>query len=81
MIIHAYLFNEAQQGVQDMRIQHMLKTLDPKEHEVRIFILGQDFHQSDVEHPLPFATLDGKKKSFDNLWNEVIGEKLHDKDI
>jgi hypothetical protein len=81
MIIHAYVHNEAQQGVEDMRIRHMLKTLDPKKHDVRVYVLGQDFHNSDVEHKLPFATLDGKKKSFDNLWKEVIGEKVHDKDI
>ena len=81
MIVHAYVFNEAQQGVEDMRIIHMLKTLNPKEHDVRIYVLGQDFHKVDVEHELPFATLDGKKKSFDNLWNEVIGEKIHDTDF
>ena len=37
--------------------------------------LRQDFYESEAPHPLPYATLDGKKKSMDNLFKEAIGEK------
>jgi len=77
----AYIHNEDQQGVEDMRIIHMLKTLDDSLHTVRFYTLGLDFHHSDFEYQVPFVTMDGKKKSFDNLWKEVIGEKKLDTDI
>ena len=53
--------------------RHILNTIDIKEHEKRIYIRGQD--EFEVLRELPYATIDGKPKSFDNFWKEVIGEK------
>tara|TARA_B100000287_G_scaffold128881_1_gene120924 strand:- start:5491 stop:5742 length:252 start_codon:yes stop_codon:yes gene_type:complete len=80
--IHAYLNPRNEQGVEDMRITHLLKTLDIIENEVRIYIQGEDFQKAAIEpHVVPFITLNGKKKSFDNAWEEILGEKLHDTDL
>ena len=58
-----------------LRLQHIFKSIDTLENEVRVYIEGQDFYESEAPHPLPYATLDGKKKSMDNLFKEAIGEK------
>ena len=77
----AYLYPENQQGVEDIRIIQMLKTLDHEVDTVRFYIQGTDFQKNDVEHTIPFVTLNGKKKSFENLWKEVIGDKEIDTSI
>lgn len=77
----AYLLPEDQQGVTDYRIKHLLGTLDIKDHELRYYIQGIDFKKIEVEHKVPFVLMDGKKKSFENLWKEILGEKELDKDI
>ena len=80
--IHAYLNPINEQGVEDMRITHLLKTLDIIENEVRIYIQGEDFQKAAIEpHVVPFITLNGKKKSFDNAWEEILGEKELDTDF
>ena len=80
--VHAYLLPVKEQGIEDMRIQHLLKTLDIMENEVRIYVQGQDFKKVEIEpHKVPFITLNGKKKSFDNAWKEILGEKELDTDI
>ena len=57
-----------------LRLQHIFKSIDTLENEVRVYIEGQDFYESEAPHPLPYATLDGKKKSMENLFKEAIGE-------
>ena len=81
--IHAYLNPESEQGIEDMRITHLLNTLDIMENEIRIYIQGQDFQKAALHphHEVPFITIDGKRKSFDNAWKEIFGEKDHDKDF
>ena len=72
-----YLPKRRYQEVDSMRLLHIFKSIDISENEVRVYIEGQDFFESDAPHPLPYATLDGKKKSYENLYNEAIGEKIH----
>ena len=80
--VHAYVLPESEQTIEDDRIIHLLKTLDIMENEVRIYVQGQDFQKVSVEpHVCPFITLNGKKKSFDNAWEEILGEKEVDEDI
>ena len=81
--IHAYLNPESEQGIEDMRITHLLKTLDIMENEIRIYIQGQDFQKAALHppHEVPFITIDGKRKSFDNAWKEILGEKENDTDF
>ena len=74
----AYLLPEDQQGAEDWRIVSMLETLDIIDNAVRYKIQGVDFAKAEVEHKVPFVTLNGKKKSFDNLWKEVVVEKKLD---
>jgi len=60
----------------------LLKTLDIMENDVRIYVQGQDFKKVEIEpHECPFITIDDKKKSFDNAWQEILGDKEHDTDI
>ena len=73
-----YLNSENTQDVRDMRYRHIFKTLDHVEHEVRIYTKGQDFHKEERE--LPYASIDGKIKSFDNFYKEVLGDKVIDGD-
>ena len=44
----------------------------------RIYIEGLDFYESESKHPLPFATINGKKKTMENFWEEILGEKKHE---
>ena len=39
----------------------------------RTYIQYQD--EFEVLRELPYATIDGKPKSFDNFWQEVIGDR------
>tara|TARA_B100001996_G_C18162533_1_gene401177 strand:- start:149 stop:400 length:252 start_codon:yes stop_codon:yes gene_type:complete len=80
--VHAYLLPVKEQGIEDMRITHLLKTLDIMENDVRIYVQGQDFKKVEIEpHECPFIAINGKKKSFDNAFEEIIGEKELDKDF
>jgi len=50
----------------------MLRTIDIVEHEVRIYICGIDFTYKDIgENKLPYVTIDGKIKSYENLCKEL----------
>ena len=71
-----YVNTPQDQGVYDMRYMQIMKTINHDEHEVRIYTKGQDFHKEERE--LPYATINGKPKSFDNFYKEVIGEKVID---
>jgi hypothetical protein len=78
-VFKLYLPRERDWDAKCMRYQHIFKSLDIQENEIRIYIEGQDFILSQAPHELPYATLDGKKKSMENLFTEAIGEKkLHD---
>lgn len=61
-------------------MEHIFKSIDNVNNEVRIYVEGQDFYTPDAKHPLPYATIDGKKKSMENLFKEAIGEKKHHDD-
>ena len=74
----AYLSPEDQQGAQDWRIISMLESLDIIENSVRYKIQGVDFAKADIDRKVPFVEMNGKAKSFDNLWKEVVGEKQLD---
>ena len=56
-------------------MEHIFKSIDNVNNEVRIYVEGSDFYLNESKHPLPYATIDGKKKSMDNLFKEAIGEK------
>ena len=73
-----YLNTESEQDVIDMRWKHVIKTINHDEHEVRVYVKCQDFHKEERE--LPYATINGKPKSFDNFYKEVIGEKKLDEE-
>tara|TARA_B110000879_G_C10791252_1_gene362859 strand:- start:230 stop:478 length:249 start_codon:yes stop_codon:yes gene_type:complete len=77
MKIHLYLPKEQDQCVMSLRLLHICKSIDKKMNEVRVYIKGLDFHD-EKEHELPFVLLNDKRKSFDNFWNEVMGEKKLD---
>jgi len=75
----AYLNKEIDQGVEDERITHMLMSLDNTLNEVRFKVLHSDFTLADTNgRELPYATIDGKPKSFENLWKDTIGDKVQD---
>ena len=61
-------------------MEHIFKSIDNVNNEVRIYVEGQEFYTPDAKHPLPYATIDGKKKSMENLFKEAIGEKKHHDD-
>ena len=71
---HLYLPPEEYQDVLSERYKHIFRSIDKTQNEVRVYVKGLDFWEHDYD--LPFATLNGKKKSFENLWKEAIGEKI-----
>ena len=72
-----YLNTEQEQDVIDMRWKHVIKTINHDEHEVRVYVKGQDFHKEERElyRRDKWQTF----KSFDN-YKEVIGEKKLDEE-
>ena len=74
----AYLNKEEDRDVDELRMVHLLNTLDKKEDAVRLKVLGKDFFKSDIEGELPYVFMDGKKKSFKNLWKAITGEVRND---
>ena len=47
-----YLNTEPEQDVIDMRWKHVIKTINHDEHEVRVYVKGQDFHKEERENYL-----------------------------
>ena len=70
----AYLNKEEDRDVDELRMVHLLSTLDNKEDGVRLKVLGEDFFKTDIEGDLPYVFMDGKKKSWKNLWKAITGE-------
>lgn len=46
--------------------------IDREFQEVRVYTAGIEFSEKDAKHPLPYAILDGKKKSFESLWKKIV---------
>ena len=67
-----YLNPPHKQTVLDRRWEHLFKNIDRMYQEVRVLTAGLDFYQPEAKHPLPYATLDGKKKSFENIYKLVM---------
>ena len=74
----AYLNKEEDRDVDELRMVHLLSTLDNKEDGVRLKVLGEDFFKTDIEGDLPYVFMDGKKKSWKNLWKAITGEVRND---
>jgi hypothetical protein len=74
----AYLNKEEDRDVDELRIIHLLKTVDITKDGVRFKVLGQDFFKSDIDGELPYVIMNGKKKSMANLWKEITGEVRND---
>tara|TARA_B100000459_G_C8427958_1_gene136100 strand:- start:276 stop:530 length:255 start_codon:yes stop_codon:yes gene_type:complete len=75
-----YLNHPNEQDVIDMRWKHVIRTIDHDEHEVRVYTKGEDFMNPPEDRELPYATINGKSKSFENFYDEVIGEKKLDEE-
>jgi len=76
MKIHLYLPPEKDHDALCDRYKHIMTTVDHMVHDKRTYIQYQDDFKPERE--LPYGTIDGKPKSFDNFWEEVIGEKKLD---
>jgi len=76
MKIHLYLPPERDHDALCDRYKHIMTTVDHMVHDKRTYIQYQDDFKPERE--LPYGTIDGKPKSFDNFWEEVIGEKKLD---
>ena len=76
--VHVYLSVKHSQTAADMRLEHIAKTLDKDLIEIRIYTCGEDFFKSDVDRPLPFGMIDGKAKSDENFFKEIVGDKDED---
>tara|TARA_B110000285_G_scaffold223716_1_gene279602 strand:- start:593 stop:838 length:246 start_codon:yes stop_codon:yes gene_type:complete len=77
---HVYLNLKHRQDAKDERLQHIVKTVDKDLHEIRIYQAGADFHGEPHDRPLPYGVIDGKPKSDENFFKEIIGEKTVDED-
>ena len=72
---YLYLNAPQRQTVQDRRWNHLFNNIDRMYQEVRVFVAGLDFYEPEKKHPLPYATLDGKKKSYTNLYTKIMIDK------
>jgi hypothetical protein len=61
-----------------LRAEHLSKTLDISEHEIRVYRLGEDFNfKEDIlkkynRNDLPVMLIDGKPKSWDNFVSTIM---------
>ena len=78
--VHVYLRRPHQQTADDMRLEHIARTVDKDLVEVRVYTCGEDFFNNDIPEgrTLPYVVIDGKTKSNDNFFNEIVGEKIED---
>ena len=78
--VHVYLRRPHQQTADDMRLEHIARTVDKDLVEVRVYTLGEDFFNVDIPEGrmLPYGMIDGKPKSNDNFFNEIVGDKIED---
>ena len=78
--VHVYLRRPHQQTADDMRLEHIARTVDKDLVEVRVYTCGEDFFNNDIPEgrTLPYGVIDGKTKSNDNFVNEIVGEKIED---
>jgi len=67
-----YLPSNDKQDVICERWKHLFKMIDRQYQEVRVYTAGIEFSEKDAKHPLPYAILDGKKKSFETLWDKIV---------
>lgn len=68
-----YLPTPDNQDIICERWKHLFNQIDREYQEVRILISGQDFPYATLD-ALPYGTLDGKKKSYENLYNIIMVE-------
>lgn len=69
--IKLYLPSEFEQTAESDRWRHLVNSVDKVFVEVRIYIEGLDINTNELEHELPYMTIDGKKKSFTNAYREL----------
>ncbi len=67
-----YLPSESEQDVICQRWKHLFNMIDRENQEVRLYTAPFDFDESDAKYPLPYATLNGEKRSFDSLWDKIM---------
>ncbi len=72
-----YLPQAQDQDVHCERWKHLFRQINIEYNEVRIYEQGLDFAKIDLawDKELPYATMNGKKKAFENLWILLLGDK------
>ena len=66
-----YLPTPDNQDIICERYKHLFKKIDTEFQEVRVMTAGFDFPYSTLD-ALPYATRDGKKKSYENLYKIIM---------
>tara|TARA_B100000497_G_scaffold27984_1_gene32831 strand:- start:384 stop:662 length:279 start_codon:yes stop_codon:yes gene_type:complete len=67
-----YLPKESEQNVQCERWKHLFNMIDRIHNEVRVYISGIEFSENDAKYPLPYAVIEGKRVSFEHLYEMVL---------
>ena len=67
-----YLPKESEQTVQSERWKHLFGMIDRIHNEVRVYISGIEFSEKDAKYPLPYAVIEGKRVSFEHLYEMVM---------
>lgn len=62
---------EQDRDAESWRWVHLTEHVDRFHNEVRIYTVGVDVKEEDLEHPIPYMTVDGKKKSFRNAYKLI----------
>lgn len=78
--VHVFLNMPHSQTAMDMRMEHIARTLNKDLNDIRIYTCGSDFFKNDIPEgrSLPYGSINGKIKSDDNFFKEIVGEKLED---
>lgn len=69
---YLYLPKESDQDVTCLRWKHLFGMIDREYQTVRIYTAGYEFHMDEAKYPLPYAVYNGKKRSFEYLYDKIM---------
>lgn len=69
--IKLYIDTKDDLNAEGYRWLHLVDSIDRFYNDVRIYVKNIDIPPEDLEYPLPYLTINGKRKSFENAWKTL----------
>lgn len=69
--IKLYVDRNDDLNAEGYRWMHLVDSIDRFHNDVRIYIKDVDIRSEDLEYDVPYLTINGKRKSFENAWETL----------